>query len=202
MAEIGDKIRKIRIQRGLTIQAVSEATELSASFISRMERGDINPSLSSIKKIADALGISIGHLFDDRPYGAAAEAGLSQGDSAEGGVQMTEIEVVRKNERRKLVYPGQHTYDYLLTPTIRNVGIEFILTVLEPGGSSGDEFYSHEGEECILVIKGILRLFIGEGEYILREGDSIHFKSTIPHRYTNGGAGQVEAVWATVPPTF
>ena len=179
MSEIGDKIREIRIAQGLTIQTISEATDLSASFISRMERGDINPSLSSVKKIADALQISVGHLFENG--GSVSSPGIS----GEEENRFPEIKVVRKNERRKLVYPGQHTYDYLLTPSIRNVGIEFILTVVEPGGSSGKDFYSHAGEECILINKGTLQLYVGDSEYVLREGDSIHFRSTIPHRYEN-----------------
>ncbi len=195
MVDIGEKIRKIRSARAMTIQEIANKTGLSTSFISRMERGDINPSLSSIKKIADVLGISIGHFFEDNnEYGENAEAGAEPPKDV--------IEVVRKNERRKLVYPGQEAYDYLLTPSIRNVNIEFILTVLEPGGNSGNDFYSHQGEECILVIKGTLQLYIGEKHIELYEGDSIHFKSSIPHRYENSSGTTMEAVWATVPPTF
>lgn len=195
MSEVGDKIRKVRVRNGMTIQTIAKKTKLSPGYISRMERGDVNPSLSSIKKIADVLGISIGHLFEDDN---GTEKDLTAG---EGSPENT-IEVVRKENRRKLVYPGQAAYDYLLTPSIRNVGIEFILTVLEPGGSSGDDFYTHQGEECILVNKGALQLYVGEQHFELKEGDSIHFKSTIPHRYENTSQSTVEAVWATVPPTF
>ena len=189
MSEIGKKIREIRISQNLTIKDIANRTNLSNSFISRMERGDISPSLSSVKKIANALDISVGHLFD------------KDSEKADLGIS-SEIKIVRKNERRKLVYPNQKAYDYLLTPSIRNVGIEFILTVLEPGGNSGEEFYAHEGEECILVNKGILQLYIGDEHFELRDGDSIHFTSSIPHRYENSSSTTLEAVWVVVPPSF
>ncbi len=189
MSEIGMKIREIRAAKGLTIKDVSKKTSLSNGFISRMERGDISPSLSSVKKIADALDISVGDLFD-------------KDDAKPGEKASAEIKIVRKKERRKLVYPDQQAYDYLLTPSIQNVGIEFILTVLEPGGSSGKELYTHEGEECILVNKGTLQLYIGDDRFELFEGDSIHFKSSIPHRYENTSSTTLEAVWVVVPPTF
>ncbi len=191
MSEIGKKIRNIRTSQGMTIKEISKKTNLSNGFISRMERGEINPSLSSVKKIADVLHISIGLLFDDEEAG---DTDIHAADS--------EIKIVRKKERRKLVYPDQAAYDYLLTPSIRNVGIEFILTVLEPGGNSGKEFYTHEGEECILVNRGTLELYVGDKHFKLLEGDSIHFKSSIPHRYENTSSNTMEAVWVAVPPTF
>ena len=75
------------------------------------------------------------------------------------------------------------------------------ITIKEGEESSGD-LVVHEGEECGLVIKGRLLVKTAENEYILEEGDSIYFNSTIPHRYINIGNDTCESVWAMTPPSF
>ena len=189
MQELGNNIRTIRKAQHKTIKQLSESTGLSQAYISRLERGDINASIAFIKKIANALNIQIADLFQNGHKKLIDKNG-------------EQLWVVRRDDRRKLVYPGLGFEGYLLTPSIRNIGIEFLLAVAEPGGSSGPDFYSHEGEECILIQKGELTLWINDTEIILREGDSSHFNSTIPHRWENTGKEKLEAIWVVVPPTY
>ncbi|MBN2051642.1 MAG: cupin domain-containing protein [Spirochaetales bacterium] len=188
MEELGKNIRRIRKDKGITIQDLAAATALSPSFISRMERGDLNPSIASVKKIADALGIQVASLFQE--------------DKTESAQDNEESMIVRKNRRRKMVYPGQKVSEYLLTPRISDIGIEFLLGYIEPGGTSGEDTYNHNGEECILVLKGELTIYVNDRVFVLGEGDSMHFYSNNPHRWENRGNITTEAVWAVTPPSF
>lgn len=188
MEELGYNIRQIRKDKGITIQDLAADTALSPSFISRMERGDLNPSIASVKKIADALGIRVASLFQD--------------DKSDRPEDSEESMVVRKSRRRKMVYPGQKVEEYLLTPRISDIGIEFIIGYVEPGGTSGTDTYNHTGEECILVLQGELTMYVNDKVFVLGEGDSMHFYSDNPHRWENRGKETVEAVWAVTPPSF
>ena len=68
-----------------------------------------------------------------------------------------------------------------------------------PGGSTGDDLYTHEGEEAGLVIKGQIELDLGDERFLLSSGDSFSFSADIPHRYSNPGPGEAQIVWANTP---
>jgi len=74
--------------------------------------------------------------------------------------------------------------------------------VIEPGGVSGPDFYTHKGEACGYVIRGALRLRVEEQEYRLGEGDSFRFRSTLPHRFENGAESTTEVLWIVTPPLY
>ena len=192
MEEFGKSIRARRIEQRKTIKDIAASTKLSPAYISRMERGEINPSVATIKKIADTLGINIADLFQKNND---EKRSLNNGRNIR--------KVLHENERLKLTYPGLNFSGYLLTPTIHNIGIEFILVVAEPEGGSGKDSYSHQrGEECILVQEGEMTLWIEDDIYILKTGESIHFESHIPHKWKNSGKTEMKAIWVIVPPTY
>ena len=109
--------------------------------------------------------------------------------------------MVRAGERKTLRYDGLGMTDFLLTPGLQG-RLELILAEIEPGAGSGDEPYSHEGEEAGLVVAGELELWVDEERYLLREGDSFAFASTRPHRYRNPGWATARVVWAVTPPSY
>jgi quercetin dioxygenase-like cupin family protein len=74
--------------------------------------------------------------------------------------------------------------------------------ILQPSGGSGEEPYSHEGEECGVVLEGRLELRIDGSVYRLSEGDSFHFESTLPHGFRNPGDGPARILWITTPPVW
>jgi quercetin dioxygenase-like cupin family protein len=88
----------------------------------------------------------------------------------------------------------------MLSPDLRHK-VEFIYLTY-PVGAMIEEFYSHEGEECGLVLEGKFKAVIGDQEIILEPGDSIYFDSSIPHRWQNIGDEDVKAIWAITPPSF
>lgn len=172
----------LRHSRGLTIRDIAGRADLTESFISQLERGHVNPSVASLQRIARALRTPLGRLFD--------EAEPPRG------------RVVRRAQRAKLTYPGLRATDYLLSP---NLGghLQVIWAEASPGGGSGDEPYTHEGEEeCVVVIRGHIEIWVNGDRYVLDPGDAITFSSRLPHKWKNVGRGKLQAIWAITPPSY
>src|SRR5216684_3955341 len=170
--DLGATIRKLREGRQLSLKEVAARSGLTQSFLSQVERNLTSPSVASLRKVAQAFGVPLTALFQ--------------------GPTTPEDHVVRRNERRQLIHPKRQWRDYLLTPNLTGK-LQVILSVIEPGGGSGDEAYAHDSdEECVLILRGRLEFWVGSDWYLLEEGDSIVFESRIPHRNSNPGPDQAE----------
>ena len=179
---LGTKLRDLRRSRRLTMKDVAAASELTESFISQVERDSVNPSIASLLRITSALGVHIADLFD--------RAGTPNG------------RVVRRSQRSRMVYPGFASWDGLLSPNLQGK-LQVTWAESDPGGSSGDQPYTHPGdEECIVVIKGTLEVCVGDERYVLKAGDAITFESRTPHKWKNVGRGRMTAIWIVTPPSF
>lgn len=179
---IGEKIKELRKKQGMSIAELAEKSELSSGLISQIERNIVTPSIVSLWKIARSLQVSVGYFFD------------------EDNQDITNP-VVTKNTRKRIMASNNNAIYELLSPDL-NRKIEFLYITIKPGDYSSKDFVVHEGEECGIVIKGRLMVKMKDREYILEEGDSIYFDSTIPHKYINIGDEVCESVWAMTPPSF
>jgi len=185
LTSIGEKIRDLRKAKKLTLAEVANATGLSIGHLSQVERGISAPSVRHLQSIGVALGVKLSWFFDDGDPVPSAERGV----------------VVRAGRRRKLDFTGLGLTDHLLSPTLSGK-LELLLCHIEPGAESGPDFYTHEGEEAGVVMEGALELWVGEHHYLLNEGDSFGFASSTPHRYRNPGSGRTTVIWALTPPSF
>ena len=92
--------------------------------------------------------------------------------------------------------------DYILTPSLAG-HLEVIFTEALPGGGSGADAHTHDSdEEFALVVKGRVRFWIGDDEYLVESGDSLTFSSRTPHRWENAGRGKAQILWALTPPSM
>lgn len=179
---IGEKLHSARTSRGLSLQALAEASGISTGMISQIERGLANPSINTISKLASALGLQLGIFFE--PHAPTDQ----------------EI-VVRKHQRRRIGIPDPNFVYELLVPDLSRT-LEFVWVESAPGASTENSPFRHEGEECGLVLQGKLEVHLGDNVFVLEAGDSIIFDSRIPHWYRNAGTERVLSVWAVTPPTF
>ncbi|MFC3885472.1 helix-turn-helix domain-containing protein [Bacillus songklensis] len=163
MDEIYKKIRELRLQKGLTLKELSERTELSISFLSQVERGATSLAITSLKKIADALNIKISEFFDDTP---------------------NENYMVKASEQKPFNIKGSEFTYVRLNGEFTGRTLEPILVTLAPSQKQTQK-YGHSGEEFYYVLKGFVIFNIDGKEYVIREGDSIHFPSTCPHTVEN-----------------
>lgn len=178
---VGERLRSLRQRRRMTLREVAERADLSEGFISQIERGKANASVKSLRRIATVLGSTIGELF--APPVASG------------------VRVMRDDERPGLSF-GVDATKYLLTPGWMEQ-LEVLRVHLEPGGSTGEEPYSHgDSEELCLVLQGELELVVGEERFLLGPGDSIGYRSSTAHTARNAGPGVAEVVWVISPPSY
>jgi transcriptional regulator with XRE-family HTH domain len=182
-SRVGAEIRGLRKARNLTLSRLAEASGLSVGYLSMVEREQAMPSIKSLLTIAHALGVTIGWFFE-------ADAVRPQ----ERGL------VVRRSRRRRIDFSAG-IVDELLSPSLKG-NLELVLCRLAPGASSGEEPYSHAGEEAGMVVRGRLELWVDGRSVVLETGDSFGFESTRPHRYRNPGSDETEIVWAITPPSY
>lgn len=186
--QLGEELRGLRKAHGLTLQDLADASGKSVSFISKIERGLARPSITALQDIAEALSVPIGWFFqtdgpvpaDERPY------------------------IVRKDRRRRLTYSGMGSTDYMgfadhLLSASLDGELAMGMSEYEPGGTSGDDLYTHAGEEAGLVIEGEIELALADEVFRLTAGDSFSFPASIPHTYRNPGKVVAKVVWANTP---
>jgi len=184
-AHIGAKLREWRQTEGMTLSGVAGAVNLSAGYISQVERGLANPSLETLKRLADVLGHTVGELFSN--------------DSVSVGP--LEYSVSKRGKRKRIQYPGSGIANELLSPDLRHQ-MEVIWVEAPPGATSGGHPHSHVGEECGIVLAGEMIFWVGDDEVRLEAGDAIYLDSALPHRWTAGSSEMLQAVWLITPPTF
>ncbi len=192
--ELGKRLRALRETKKLKIVDVAGITGLTSSFISQVERALVSPSIDTLKKIGDALDTPLSYLFAS----ADADADDSPSSSHSGGNEKSPIVHVHQ---RKILSPQQGVVFYLLNPDMSGP-IEFIYNIYEPGAGTGDNLYTHIGQECGLILEGELLVTIRDKQYLMSEGDSITFSSEEPHSKKNIGDKRCVCVWANTPPWF
>jgi len=190
---VGEKVRQQRLLRKLRIVDLAERVSMSPSYISQVERGLLFPSVGSLQKIASALGLHVADFFQ-RDDGVNGERPRS--DLAEAGPR-----VVKGDRRKGLTYAGSNVIYQLLTPDLRG-NLELLLIKAPPGSDSGETDFLHEGEECGVVLSGQMTYTVGDTTVVLQPGDSVYFKSSLPHRWRNSGNEELVAIWAVSPPSF
>lgn len=178
VSNIGKKIQSFRKKRGITLKSLAEGIHATSSLISQIERGKANPSLATLKSIADVFEIPVGLLFE-----------------SESPQPLPPI--IKKNRHKRIITEGNVQYS-LLTPGIKDM--EVIIIEFPPRTGSGDLMYKHEGLECGYLLKGELLIEIGDRALTMETGDSITFDSSERHRMTNPGEETAVAVWVNVVP--
>jgi transcriptional regulator with XRE-family HTH domain len=185
-------IRTRRMAQKMSLAQVAELAGVSTSFVSQVERGVANPTLSTLKSLVEALGSSVGSLLEDDE--------LSDGTDTKSR-EVNGVAVLRAGQRRRIVYPGTSIANELLSPSLQRK-MEIIWVEAAPGASSGGHPHTHEGEECGIVISGEMNFKVGDTECVLGPSDAIYFSSDIPHQWENLGAEPLIAIWIITPPTF
>ena len=166
---LGGRVRELRRRRGLTLEGLAELSGVSRAMLSKVERGEKNPTLVVAAKIAEGLGVTLSRL---------------------AGVERGRVILVPRDRRTVMRDPRTGFERQLLSPAPFGRGVEFIWNVIPEGSTSG-EFPPHrEGvEQHIVVEKGRLRAILGEEEFVLEEGDAVYFEADVAHRFDNAGEG-------------
>lgn len=163
---VSRKIRLIRKKQNITLRELSEKTELSISFLSQFERDVSSITLVSLKKIADALHIPMKELFEEEQE----DTGQFVHKCSDGTGLLGLDKKYTSYERLSGRFEGRK--------------IESLLLRMEPLRSDFKPC-THEGEEFIYILKGRACFTVEEQEYVVGEGESIHYPSTLLHKIVN-----------------
>jgi DNA-binding transcriptional MerR regulator/quercetin dioxygenase-like cupin family protein len=178
---IGRRLRRLRQDKQLTLAEACDATGLSPSFLSCLERGQVHASVSTLQKLSVFYNSSVLSFFDDGKKGK------------------TVSKLVRPAQRKKLSNEPGIDIELLATGKI---AMEIHIFKLAPGSHSGGS-YHHEGEEFIFMLGGVCDIWLDEVEHhLLREGDCLYFSSMQTHRWSNPGKSNATLLWVNTPPTF
>jgi DNA-binding transcriptional MerR regulator/quercetin dioxygenase-like cupin family protein len=174
----GQRFRRLRVKRGLSLAQVARATGVSVGFLSALERGQMRSSVATLQRIARFYRTNILSMFE------------TNGDAQP---------LVRPSQRKVLQTSPNVRMELLAWG---NTAMEPHLFRVKPGGGSG-ESYTHEGEEFLHVLRGEFEIWLEhQGHYRLKSGDSLYFESSTPHRWKNPGRSEAWILWVNTPPTF
>jgi transcriptional regulator with XRE-family HTH domain len=167
---LGGRVRDLRQRRGLTLEELAGLSGVSRAMISKLERGEKNPTLVVAARLAEGLGVTLSQL-----------AGMEE---------RREVVVVPRQRRMVMRDPETGFERQLLSPNFVGRGVEFIRNEIPENSTSG-EFPPHRNgvEEHIVVERGNLRAILAGEEYLLAEGDALYFEADVPHRFDNAGEG-------------
>lgn len=174
---IGSRIREIRFERSLTLQALGEETGLSASMLSLVERGKASPSIGSLVAISAALGVHLTDLFS-----------------------ANEEPVVGPVSRRadQPIYQLRPGSEKRILRNDAALGIEVAINAYEPGTTSAEALLHHPGHEYGIILQGKLTVELDGTLYRLNRGDLISYDSTRPHRISNTSTRLARALWLNI----
>lgn len=195
---LGERLKSIRRARNVTLRELAAGAGLSKSFISQIESGSVNPSIASLTRIVEYLGVAPSELLDE-PVPVPASAVSSPHRPAD--VALVDVAIVRHDGRKGLVYPGSNRKTHLLTPDLQRQ-MMVILISMEPGEGTGDMPYSHIGEEFGWAVSGSMEVLLKDEVHILEEGDSITFDAQIPHSIRAINDAPASILMVLVPPAF
>jgi DNA-binding transcriptional MerR regulator len=176
-SSIGPRLRKLRVLRGKSLSSVAEAVGVSEGFLSNLERSQNGASIAILRKLARYYRLNLSDLV--QPIDTTGP-------------------LVRPQDRKSLPSrPGIHV-EMLASGKI---SMEPHLFHIAPRAGSG-EFYSHEGEQFVYMVRGRLNIRLGTEEFQLRTGCSFYFNSNVQLRWSNPGKTESIVLWINTPPSF
>ena len=177
---IGQGIRLERKRRGWTMAELGSRVQLTPQAIGMIERGETDPSLSSLRRIADALDVPMFHFLmteDVRPV------------------------VVRKDSRVRIAMPNDNL-NYELMSSDTSGLLEVLSVTLYPGAATRDAPAAHIAEECTVVVRGTVMADIAGNVIELAQGDCVTIRGGLPHRFANESDQEAELMTCLSPSTF
>ena len=178
---VGKKLKAIRLKHNLTIQELAARSRVSSNMISRIERGLTIPSVQILMKLAEVFDMSINYFVEEV-------------------ITTHEVVFSSPGQRDTTVYDDElnmHTESFM--SGLRDPQFMSFLCTVPKGGSSGRHHMYHPGDELIVLLEGQLQVTIVDDTFLLEAGDSLSFKSHMPHRWDNVGEGDARVIWTLSP---
>jgi len=188
---IGQRLKAVRVAHQLSQRELARKSGVTNGMISQIEGNSTSPSVSSLKRILDAIPMSMSEFFGGEP------------DNAEQ--VFFRAEELRELNPNAMIAKNSGDVSSL---SLRQVGnnpnaaIQMLYERYAPGSHTGADLYTHNGQEVGIVISGTIEVTVGEQTAVLGPGDAYSFESRIPHRFHNNSDDECIVVSACTPPSF
>jgi transcriptional regulator with XRE-family HTH domain len=164
--DVGTRLRELRQMRGISMRALATKSGLSANALSMIERGKTSPSVSTLYKLADAMGISITTFFGPE-------------------IERQQVIFLKSDEHTRIPFT-RGIFEGLGGEKFVGRMEPFLLT-LETGANSGPQLMTHTGHEFVFCLRGELEYTVEKNVFQMAPGDSLLFAAQLRHRWKNPG---------------
>ena len=188
--DIGARLKAVRVARRYSQRELARKSGVTNGLISQIEQNRSSPSVASLKRILDAIPLSLSEFFAP--------------DLVEGEKFFFRADELHELSPQKLF----RSFGAAEKITLRQVGnvahaaLQMLHERYEPGADTGVERYTHESEEAGIVVSGQIELTVGEDVAVLGAGDAYLFDSRVPHRFRNPGDAPCILISACTPPSY
>ncbi len=182
-SEIGSKINRLRLDKKLTLKELSQLTNLSVGFLSQLERGLTTVAIDSLDNISKALGVDINYFFT---------------------FAKEQSRFIQKSYEREIVFMDKDNFiQFHLSNSLGDKNMFPRLVEVYPKRDNETVLtYTHEGEEFIYILEGILTYYYDGEKTELYPGDSVHIRSTLSHNWENNTNKIVKLLMVSTPNRF
>jgi transcriptional regulator with XRE-family HTH domain len=202
MDRLGARLKELRKHAGLSLRELARQAEVSPSLVSQIENGKSRPSVSTLYTFARLLSVSVDELFDADepaadlpPAGAAADRVHDPANAWHPSEYATRISVVHPSHRAHLRMAEGVDWERLAATPERDVNFMKITYAPGAAGTADGSLIAHDGYEYGYVLSGVIEVTVGNEVFVLREGESLGFDSTIPHILRNIGDTDFQGLW-------
>jgi transcriptional regulator with XRE-family HTH domain len=182
--DVGGRIRLQRTSRGLSVRALAQNAGITAGALSQIENGRNSPTVTTLKKVLAAMGLTLGEFFGQDGEGKRC-----------GGFAYRASNLVN-------IAPGKGLRYLSIPGGSKGRALQVLHETYAPGSSTGAQAYHHAGEEAGFCLSGSIEITVGGRREILGPGDAYSYSSRIPHRFRNVGRIPAVIVSACTPPSF
>ncbi|MCB1869770.1 MAG: cupin domain-containing protein [Gammaproteobacteria bacterium] len=179
--DVGTRLKAARKNRGFSQRKLAQMADVSNGTISLIEQNKISPSVSLLKRLLEAVSMSLGEFFDDARFSR-------------------EKQFYRADEFTEHTFGNMKFFQ--IGGNLQGRRLQIMRECYPPGGDTGDLMLVHQGEEGGIVIRGEIEVTVGDDVALLSAGDAYYFESNIPHRFRNPGDKECEVVSVCTPPNF
>lgn len=179
--EVGRRLKTVRKELQMTLKEVAQASGMSPTHISEIERGRTSPTIGALRKIARALGKDTAFFVESEP--------------------LPRVSIVKREDRETVLLPGAD--DTFITARALTTGIpagRVSVVLIDEGEGGVLSPKNHEGEEALLLMAGEARVRVGGDDFVLRNGDCLHYSGKMDHAAEFTGRGKNKALWVRVMP--
>jgi transcriptional regulator with XRE-family HTH domain len=179
VSELGGKVAQARAERGWSLQQLADRSGLSPAAIHKVEKSGMTPTIASLMKIASALGKSVAYFIEESE-------------------PLRPVTLIRPHERVRLYTSKQGLTLHNISGRYGPFFVAGAEAHVEPGADSGPQPMVHPGEELVVMLEGHMRFVVGGESYELAEGDSLHFRTTLAHSWSNPADEPARAIWLAI----